>query len=233
MAEPRTISQQIEHNWEQVRNSAETREAFRRLGKETFAEDAPKARECLTTYLNFEAYKNSLQVFKSRQSRLSPETETWFAERFSQSVAAYRSFVTSSEKISKAFTSSGLEQVLSHHAKHLCWQLPHSKHYPQLASMLKTMGVTDAEVLHYTTVLKDHDWDLLRLQGSDGTFAGTVKLASEQLPSLEKMLTAVQQHGLPVLEGASGSAAPAIIGIIVIVGAGIVCVASGICEFIG
>ncbi len=231
MPEPRTISQQIEQNWEQVRNSPETKEAFRKLGKETFGEEAPKCRESLTTYLNFEAYKNSLQILKTRQSKLHPDTESWFAERFKQAITAYRSFVSSADKIAKSFAASGLDKVLSDNAKKLCWQLPLSKYYPPLADMLKTMGVSDSEIAHYSTVLKEKEWDILHLQAADGTFAGLVRVASEQVPTLEKMLSAVKEHGLPVIEGGSGPAAP-VIPIAVVVALGIACVLSGLCDFV-
>lgn len=232
MPEARTITQQIEENWERVRNSPATKEAFRKLGKETFGEEAPKCRECLTTYLNFESYKNSLQVLKTRQSKLNSETEAWFAERFGQAVTAYRSFASSGDKIARSFAASGLESVLSENAKKLCWQLPHSKYYPPLADMLKTMGVSDSDVSHYSAVLKEKDWDLLHLQGADGTFAGLVRVASGQVPTLEKMLSAVKEHGLPVIEGGSGSSAPVWVGVAVVVGLGVACVLSGLCDFV-
>jgi hypothetical protein len=233
MTEPRTIRQQIEQNWEQIQSSSETKKAFGKLGKDTFGEEAPKCRECLTTYLNFESYKNSLQLLKTRQSRLHRDTEALFAERFEQALKAYRSFVSSADNIAKSFAASGIENVVSHNAKKLFWQLPHNQHYPHLAEMLRTMGVGESEILHYSTVLKTKDWDILHLQGANGTFAGLVRVASEQVPTLEKMLSAVKQHGLPVIEGGGGSALPAIIGIVVIVVIGIVCVASGACVFLG
>jgi hypothetical protein len=230
MPEPRTITQQIEHNWEQVRNSPEAKEAFRKLPKETFAEDAPKCRESATAYLNFESYKQCLQRLKTHQSKLHPETEANFAGRAEEALTSYRSFVSSAEKIATSFRESGVEDVLSQNGKKLCWQLPHNKHFPRFTETLRAMGVSESDISHYTTVLKEKDWDLLHIQGANGTFTGVAKVASEHVATLEKMVSAVKKHGVPTLEG-GGSAAPAI-PIIAVVAAGIICVAVGACEFL-
>lgn len=232
MAKPTTITEQIEHNWEEVRNSPQLSEAVRKLPRETFAEDAPQSRECLMTYFNFESYKKCLQRLKAQQSALHPETEAMFVERLQQAVKAYRSFVSSADKVAASFRMSGVEEVLSNNARKLCWQLPHSKYFPKITETLRATGMNDSDISHYATILKDKDWDLLHLQGAQGTMTSVVKVASEQVPTLEKMVSVVRQHGLPVLEGSGGSAAPAAIGAVYFIGILAICIAVGPCDLL-
>jgi hypothetical protein len=224
------VGQQIEQQWQQVRSAPETIAAVKTIDTKVFNQQYAQCREYLTTYINFDSYKNSLQALKSRQSNLQDDTEADFAERFDQGLKAYRSFASSANAIAKLFAAGGMESVLSGNVKKLCWQLPQNQNYPQFTGMLRTMGISDTQITQYAAALQAADWDLFRAVGADGTFAGTVKLASDQVPLLENLRSAVKQHGVPLIEGSGGSVLPTVTALGVIVGLGVVCVASGFCA---
>jgi len=228
--QPIPITQQIEQNWQQSRNDPDTLAAIAKLDQNCFESDFRAMQESATTYLNFEAYKLALQTRKTRQSGLLPETETFLADRLDQARIAYQSYVSSANHLAQSLVSSGFETVLSRYSKQLCWQLPLNPRAVQLTQMLRNVGVNDAEISQYSASLKSNDWDLLRLNGGDGTFSGVVRGASGQVQTLTNMLTAVRLHGLPVIEGnANNPATWVTVGIVV---AGVTCVFIGWCVFV-
>lgn len=218
------VRAQIKANSEEFRSDSDTQAAMGKLDVSAFRQDVSKCQEHLTTLINFQNYKGSLQQLKAQQGTLDPQTEKDFAIRSEGMVAAYRSFVGSARNVAHNFSRSGLDKPLERHAKGLFWQLPLSPDYPQLTQKLQSMGMNDSDISRHAAALKGNDWDILSIHGTDGTFSALVESAAGQMPVLEKMHSAVMAHGLAVIEGHGGGDGgtdyvPIIIAIFVILNA--------------
>ncbi len=205
ISSPIPVSTQIKQNWDRFHADPDTKAGISKLDKKKFQAEMFMCREHVTTWINFHNYKNSLQQLKAQQGTLSPATESTFATRFADGVAAYQNFVSSAKNLNDMLAQSGFDKPFEQNAKTLCWQLPLNPIYPQLTNMCKNMGLSDSDISEYAASLKANDWDILRLHGLDGTFAGLVKSASQQIPVLQGMVSAVKLHGIPVIEGSGGS----------------------------
>jgi hypothetical protein len=227
-----SVPQQIQDNWKAFQDDPATKAALARLDKATFEQEVYRCSEFLTAYYNFESYKTSLQRFKTRRSKLDPATEALFVERFSNAIDAYQSFVSSASNIARLFTESGFERVFADNAPKLFLHLPFNPLYPGLTEMVRTMGLAESDISQSVAHLRSNQWDIFHLFGGDGTFSGLVKIASEQIPTFQNMLSAVKRDGLPVIEGDSGVATSIGVGGGILLGAGIGCVALGWCAFL-
>src|SRR5438552_620152 len=101
------IAQRIKANYSSVLNEPSIETAFKKLDGAQLQEIVLKVREALTTHLNFESYKHSLQSVKTRLGRLSTETEQLFLSRCEQAVNGYRAFVKTLDHSAEMFSATG------------------------------------------------------------------------------------------------------------------------------
>lgn len=174
--------------------------------------------EAMHSHFNFEHYRRSLQAMKAKHGGLSPKTEATYLERFRGNIENYSHMVDTTSHLVAGMGKVGLDKLIEKHAQSLLSQFPISPLAPKLSDKFRTMGASEIDIAHYTAWLKANNWDVLHVHGANGTMAGLVKVAREQIPGFEKMYAVEKQHGLPVVDGACNSAGEAVfVGTIVVI----------------
>lgn len=195
------ILRQMRDNWTAFQNDPQRKAAIEKFDHHQTGAELSRCSEHAASLVNFQDYKNSLQRLKAQPSKLDAQTEKAFAARFEDAIAVAQSGVASARKLLQRCTASGLDEVMERHARNVFWQLPHNPYLPQLNEKLKAMGMREPEISEHVTSLQDHDWDVLRLHGNDGTLSGLLDRADRHIPVMQRQLAAVRQHGLPTIEG--------------------------------
>jgi len=217
------IAEQIEQNFAQIENDQEAATAFRQLDVTEFQDAAYSMLEKVSVFLNIESQRRSLQRIKAGRGRLDSETEASFVEHLAQGARAYGEFLVAGDRADKAMTACGLDVIISRYSKTFFWHVTSNPRAPHLEDLFRNVGATDRQISQFTELANSNDWDLLRLHGANGTFRGLLDVASQEMPRVQDMVSAVRAHGLPTIEGAS-SDSPWWVPVIIFVAAAAICI---------
>ncbi len=227
----KTTSDQISHIWDTVKNLPETQLAKSKLEKDVFEKAALSFHSCAATVINFEHFTRSMQAIKASLPMPDAQMEKRYVARFEDSIEAYKTFTSSLQTINLVFKKSGFDAVINANAPKLFKNLPMAPIYPRISENLRALGFSEADVSHCLSEMKANKWDLFGLHDAGGTFEGFVKVAVDQISILEKKLSVVKEHGIPVVEGANGWW----IGLLAVIGVaavGATCWLAGLCVLI-
>jgi hypothetical protein len=177
-------------------------QSLKKLSHTGYSELSFRYAEWLVTYYNFASYRRHLQRLKRRKA-LHQSIEAHYLVRFQQLIEVTRSSISAGGEIVKLFSDTGVDELVEKHKLALFALTPDQESTKVVRHALASCGASEKELTHYATWLRGKKWRLLDVEGSDGTFAGLIRLAEASLPELEQEYRIVQQHGLPAIDGAS------------------------------
>jgi hypothetical protein len=224
---PRTVERTLS-NYEKLRQGTQLNELLEAADGATLHTSLITVLEAAATLRRNEQYRYSLQFIQAAFAELSTEAEAEYTAIAEVATRAARRAVAAAQRIDTVLEQSGLGDFLSKHGATLFWQIPYNPLWgPQIMRLLQALGIREQDierVFPQYSSLEPADWDLLRLNGNDGTFTGLVR----QLEGEVSRFAERAKSGIPPLEGRE-----AVVVVIIVIGiiATIICAANHACGF--
>jgi hypothetical protein len=147
-----------------------------------------------------------MKALKARTGKLSPAVEKQIALRLQDGVSSYQAAVGGLERIVQRVDAAGLSESVNRHTPDVFAEFDYNPKMPGAIDEFRSMGVPEGAISFVYQGLGAIKFDVLRYQGLDGTIAGVVERAKTYVPLLTEDVRVIEQHGLPVLEGAGSQA---------------------------
>jgi hypothetical protein len=219
-----SILKTIEEHYDKFTADPDYKNGLKRINHQKLQTATKGLNEKIGSFANYYVYLRHMRTLKITRGKLSEEAEKNLVHRGKQALDDYRHVASSISEIGKLAAESGFEMAVNRHIEPLCQHLNHNPKIFGTLNELKSMGITEGEIGCVTEELSQKKFNILKYGKADGTLSGFAAYGVSLTPALEKQQRVMEEHGLPVIEGAgaSGTVVGVAVGFAVV--AGILCI---------
>ena len=196
------IHQKIEANFQDFLQDPDYQQGIEKLDRQRSYAEFTSIKENYAAFVNYYVYRRYMKILKVRRGKLAEETEKALVERGYQALDTYRNIVASLERVGEMLYASGVGKAIDRHAASIFQHFNHNPKTPAIIDEFREMGVPEGSISWVFDQMRENNYDILRLEGMEGTFSGLVERASSLVPVLEKSVQIMEEHSLPTIEGA-------------------------------
>jgi hypothetical protein len=188
-------------NWSAWMAQPEVREAGGKLNSAEFSSAVAAMRQRFTGCMSFFNYLQSLIAERVR-GPLLPDVQATLVARAEAALGDLNQFSALATGINKTLSACGLAALVERDFPRLFANFPHSPMYAQVVHIMRTMGVTEAQLSWVLHLSQQQKYNLLVFDGADGTIAGLIAKFNAAIPRYEAWLGQLKERGLTVFTGA-------------------------------
>jgi hypothetical protein len=156
-------------------------------------------------YVQYVVYRQYAQLVKARSGKIPDRMEEVVVKRGRDSIVSYQLALDAMNDYGELLRSNSVLELFEQNVAILLSEPSVNPIFHMVKDEFRSMGIPDDLIGAVVAEIEMRKGNPLRILGADGTFDGALRKAKERVSRIQEAQRILEEHGLPVVEGACSS----------------------------